>query len=194
MPDPDSYDVNEGVVWSVNYVDGSTYIMCVCTGNTILQIDRIIKGPSLYQMMRAPNAKDLVEEDEKREMHGGWKRMSVQQHNEAEAATRTKQAEQDTIEEYVASHPDVYGNLEELHQQNKDAIKACQVRYDEIHDCYLAADELLDDRTETLIAEDPDTAKNKEVLKVLLKARDEYSASRKKINKDILSQMAQVAQ
>jgi len=189
VPDPDSYDPLENVEWSVKYVDNQTHIMCVRTGGTTIVFDSVIKGPQLYQMMRAPNAKDLAEEDAKREVHGGQKRMSAQQHIDADKATHAKQAEENFLRAYVAKHPDVYSSLEESERLNKDSMHAIFLRLDEISDRHVPAGEYLDDRTEALIAQDPYTLKYNADLEVQLDLRAENSATRRKIDKDILKKM-----
>ena len=189
VPDADSYDPLENVVWRVKYVDNQTHIMCVRTGGTTMVCDSVIKGAPLYHMMRTPNAKDLAEEDAKREVKEGQKRKSLQEHINADKASHAQQAEENFLREYVAKHPDVYSRLEESERLNKDTMHAIFLGLDEISYRHVPAGEYLDDRIEALIAQDPDTLRYMADLEVQQDLRAENSATRRKIDKDILKKM-----
>jgi len=230
VPDADSYDPLENVVWRVKYVDNQTHIMCVRTGGTTMVCDSVIKGAPLYHMMRTPNAKDLAEEDAKREVKEGQKRKSLQEHInadkashaqqakenflrayvdedaqrkvqggqqamslqqliDADKASHAQQAEENFLREYVAKHPDVYSRLEESERLNKDTMHTIFLGLDEISYRHVPAGEYLDDRIEALIAQDPDTLRYMADLEVQQDLRAENSATRRKIDKDILKKM-----
>ena len=167
---------------SVKYVDGQTHLMCTDTGETTYVFDSIIQDSHLYHMLWLPTK----ENSEYRRHVDAPYSISFETQIAAEKETQNKQKNEDFIRAYVALHPDVYGRLEEMEMLNKEALEALVLREDEIHDRHLRADEFLDDRTEALIQQDPDTLKYQADLKVQQDLRAEYSASRININMTIL--------
>ena len=122
-----------------------------------------------------------------REVHGGMYLRSGHQRDEA---AEKRQAESDFLRAYVAKHPDVYSSLEESERLIKDKMNAIFLGLDEIDYSHVPAGELHDERTEALIAQDPDTLRYMADLAVQTDLQAENTATRRKIDKDILKKMA----
>ena len=115
--------------------------------------------------------------------------MSLQQHIDADKASHAQKAEENFLRAYVAKHPDVYSSLEESERLNKDTMHAIFLRLDDIDYRHVPAGEHHDDRTEALIAQDPDTLRYMADLAVQTQLQAENSAARRKIDEDILKKM-----
>jgi len=165
--------------YTVNYDSNKTIVMCQQTGQVLMTLDGIMPPSQIYHMMRVPNDKEM---EVQRNRLGDFPSNSMRTQME-------KQEQEKFICAYVALHPNVYGTLGVLQEQNAKAIKALLEQQNEICDRYLPCDELLDDRIEALIEQDPETPKNHADLKVQLDLRAEYSASRNTINMTILGMM-----
>jgi len=165
--------------YTVNYDSNKTIVMCQQTGQVLMTCDGIMPPSQIYHMMRVPNDKEM---EVQRNRLGDFPSNSMPTQME-------KQEQEKFIRAYVAVHPNVYGTLGVLQEQNAKAIKALLEQQNEIYDRYLPYDELLDDRIEALIQQDPETPKNHADLKVQLDLRAEYSASLNTINMTILGMM-----
>ena len=165
--------------YTVKYDRNKTIVMCKQTGEVLIIFDGIIPPPQIYHMMRFPNEKEM---EEKRKRSGDFSSNSM--------PTQMEKPEQEKfIRAYVALHPNVYGTLGVLQEQNEKAIKALVEQQNEICKRYLPYDELLDDMIEALIQQDPETPKNHADLKAQLDLRTKYSASHNTINMTILGMM-----
>jgi len=172
--------------YTVEYDSNKTIVMCQQIRKVLTIFDSIIPPPHIYHMMRVPNDKEM---EEQRHRLGDFHSISMPTQMDAGKMIRQKQEQEEFIRAHVALHPNVYGTLGVLQEQNAKAIKALLEQQNEICDRYLLYDELLDDRIEALIQQDPETPKNHADLKVQLDLRAKYSASRNTINMAILGMM-----
>jgi len=98
-------------------------------------------------------------------------------------------ADTETTRIYVA----VY-RLRKLMRANKVAITELLGHRDSIGDRYRGPDELLDDCIEARMEKDPCMVTYHQEMRVQLELRDEYSASLRKLNEEILSMSHHKAQ
>ena len=98
-------------------------------------------------------------------------------------------ADTETTRIYVA----VY-RLRKLMRANKLAVTELFWLRDSISDRYLGPDELLDDSIEALIEKDLDMVTYHQEMRLHVELRNEYSASLRKLNEEILSKLHHKAQ